>query len=44
MRELSEYYTLEEARQMYEALYVKRHNEWLANERAMQEARKGGNG
>ena len=39
-RELDTWYTLEEAHMMYEALYVDRHNEWLANKLALEEAKR----
>lgn len=38
LHELKTVYTLEDAHLMYEALYVKGQNEWLANERAMKKA------
>lgn len=41
LKELTEWYTFQEAKQMHEALYVRNYNQWLANKRAAALAEKG---
>lgn len=40
LRELTEWYTFEEAKQMHEALYVRNYNQWLANKRSAAQVEK----